>query len=391
MVENLLSRQTGVFKSPALRRITLEVAKVGGVNLAQGVCQLPVPPLVATAASKAIFDGHNVYTNPRGTLELREALAAKFARDNNIPGLDPETEILVTCGATGAFEGICACLLDPGDEVVAFEPSYPYHLQTLARYGANVKIVKLNAPEWSFDIEDLKAAVTSKTKFVLVNTPHNPTGKIFSQAELEAIAAIIEPTQAVLVTDEIYEYLTFDGHKHVSAASLDILKGRVLTMGGYSKTFSITGWRIGYLVAPKTITPALTAALDAIYVCPPAPLQMAVAAGINEFGPDFYTALSNKYKGKRDRFEAQLTQVGLTPNIPNGAYYMIASYQNLSDQLSSDFVTNMIQTVGVGAVPSDDFVQNPENAHWVRFCLALEDDRLDEALQRISKLNLAKV
>lgn len=382
------SSQTSAFKSPALRRISIEVAKVGGINLAQGVCQLPVPGEVLEAAHRAALAGTNLYTNPRGLLSLREALVKKFDAHNGIKGLDPEQHVLVTCGATGAFEAICAAFLNPGDEVVVFEPSYPYHMQALRRYQANIKVVPLRAPTWEFDEEELARAITPNTKFVLANTPNNPTGKLFSREELLNLGRLIEGTNAFLVTDEIYEYMTFNGAKHVSAASLPELQGRVLTVGGYSKTFSITGWRIGYLVVPASISALLTSVIDAIYVCAPAPLQQAVADGINLYGPEFYEALSNKYERKRDFFANGLIKLGFTPNIPKGAYYMIASYEGRYPELSSaEFVNRMIAEAGVGAVPSEDFVGNPELARWVRFCLAVEDSVLESALERLQQMS----
>ena len=383
----LFSRQTEAFSSPALRKITIEVAKVNGVNLGQGVCQLPAPQFLIDAANDAANEQVNRYTNPRGLLSLRQALAKKFSHYNNIQGLDPETEILVTCGATGAFEGVCATLLNPSDEVVIFEPTYPYHIQALRRYGAVIRYVPLTGPNWSFDEQELKAAFSEKTKFILVNTPGNPTGKIFTREELETISRIVQPYSAMVVTDEIYEYMAFDGAKHLSPGSLVSLKGRVITMGGYSKTFSITGWRIGYIVAPAEIAETLTAVIDAVYVCAPAPLQEATARTLEQFGDDFYQALNSKYEKKRNHFTDGLRRIGLNPMMPQGAYYLICRFDDFTPGVTSwQFVERMIATAGVGAVPADDFVRNPAEAPWVRFCLAVEDEILDNALERMSRL-----
>lgn len=389
MATSPLSRMAQSFTSPALRRITLEVQKVNGVNLGQGVCQLPTPDFIIEAAHDAAKEGINRYTNPRGLPSLRNALAKKFAHYNKFEA-DPETEILVASGATGAFEGVCATLLDPGDEVVVFEPSYPYHVQCLRRYGANIRFIKLEAPDWTIDFDELKSVVNEKTKFILANTPGNPTGKVFSKEEFLEIGKIIEPfSKCFLVTDEIYEYMVFDGLSHVSAASLPELKGKVITVGGYSKTFSITGWRIGYVVAPKEIADPMTTAMDAIYVCPPAPLQEGVARGIEEFGDKFYNDLTEKYRHHRNLFTKGLADIGLTPLVPAGAYYMLCGYDKLMPELGSyEFVTKMIATCGVGAVPADDFVRDPSKAKWVRFCLAVPEETLQEALERMKKLAL---
>lgn len=382
----MLSTQARSFQSPALRQITLEVAKVRGINLGQGVCQLPVPDFVVEQAHAAAVEGHNRYTNPRGLLSLRRALASKFEHFNKISGLDPETEILVTCGATGAFEGVCATLLDPGDEVVIFEPTYPYHVQALKRYGAKITYVSLNENDWSIDWDGLQAALTERTKFLLVNTPNNPTGKVFTTEELERIAELLAPYPALLVTDEIYEYMAFD-RPHVSPASLPSLRARTITMGGYSKTFSITGWRIGYCVAPPLVASAMASVIDAIYVCAPAPLQEAVARGIEEYDDAFYTVLNQKYKAKRDLFVNGLRELGMDPLVPEGAYYLLSRYDRMAPGFDSmAFVNRMIHESGVGAVPSSDFVREPAHAPWIRFCLAVEDEVLHAALDRMKAL-----
>lgn len=385
-IQSLLSRQTRTFQSPALRQVTLEVLKVNGVNLGQGVCNLPAPAFILERANRAAIDGINRYTNPRGLASLREALSRKLAHFNEVEA-DPGKNIMVTCGATGAFEGVCGVLLDPGDEVIVFEPSYPYHMQALKRYQADVKVISLKAPTWEIDFDEVRNALTSKTKFILINTPGNPTGRIFSRAELDQLAEIIEPTACLVVTDEIYEYMTFNGEKHLSPASVPSLKDRTITMGGYSKTFSITGWRIGYAVVPEAMGEAMASFLDAVYVCPPAPLQQAVADGIDEFKDEFYAELCQKYQNKRDYFVAELTKLGLDPQCPAGAYYMICSYERAFPGVSSgDFVARMIRETGVGGVPSSDFVQDHQSARWVRFCLANEDEVLVDAIQRLQRL-----
>lgn len=359
---------------------------MNGLNLGQGVCNLPVPEIVRQQAAVAVEAGINRYTNPRGLLSLRVALAEKLRRHNGITA-DPETEILVTAGATGAFEGVCATLLDPGDQVILFEPSYPYHVQALRRYQADVRTVALEAPDWEIDFDRVREQLSPKTKFVLVNTPGNPTGKIWTLEELRRLAEVLEGTDCLLVTDEIYEYMAFDGRRHVSPASMPELANRTLTLGGYSKTFSITGWRVGYAVVPENLANVMASLLDAVYVCAPAPLQEAVAQGIMSLGDDFYQSLNSKYQAKRDLFADGLFRVGIRPRVPEGAYYMIGDFSERWPDLSSfEFVRQIIQRSGVGAVPSVDFVRSPEEAKWVRFCLAHEDEILEEALDRLQRL-----
>ncbi|MHB8635305.1 MAG: pyridoxal phosphate-dependent aminotransferase [Fimbriimonadaceae bacterium] len=385
-----LSHQTGAFGSPALRQITLEVEKVRGVNLGQGVCNLPAPEVVLNAAAAAAGRGLNRYTNPRGLASLRHAIARKLSHFNGIE-VDPETQIMVTCGATAGFEAACAVLLNPGDEVVVFEPYYPYHVQALKRYQAIVKTIPLKAPTWDLDFGRVSEALSARTKFVLINTPGNPTGRVFSRSELEILGKLLAQTNCLVVTDETYEYMTFDGQSHVSAAAVASLSARTITIGGYSKTFSITGWRIGYAVAPPEIAEPMTAVLDAIYVCAPSPLQQGVAEGIVELGDNFYAELRSKYEAKRNKFFHGLRRIGLEPQMPAGAYYMICGFDRLFPALeSAEFVDIMIRESGVGAVPSSDFVGDPSHARWVRFCLAQDDAVLEDALTRLERLSAAQ-
>lgn len=370
---------------PALRQVTVAVERVGGINLGQGVCNLPPPQILVDHAHDAARAGINRYTNPRGLQSLRSALAEKLRRHNGITA-DPDRHVLATCGATGAFEAVCGVLLDPGDEVIVFEPTYPYHMQALRRYGANMKIVPLAPPNWSIDFDEVKKLLTSKTKFILINTPGNPSGKVVTRGELETLSNLLDGTNVLLVTDEIYEYMTFDGRTHLSPASVPSLESRTITIGGYSKTFAITGWRIGYLVVPDSLSDAMTSFIDAVYVCPPAPLQQAAALTIAELPDSFYADLQAKYQHKRDRFAAGLEQIGLEPIRPDGAYYMICGFEKRHPNVNStDFVMRMIHESGVGAVPSTDFVRDHANAKWVRFCLAQEDAILDEAIERLGR------
>jgi aminotransferase len=384
----LISEPTKAMTTPALRQITIEVQKINGVNLGQGTCQLPAPPYIIEQAHEAALEGINRYTNPRGLLSLREAVAKKLKVHNGLDA-DPETEILISCGATGAFEGVCSLLLNPGDEVAIFEPTYPYHIQAVLRHGARINYVPLELKDdrWVFDPEKLRQAITPQTKFILVNTPGNPSGKVYTAEELQTIAEILAPTGAMLVTDEIYEYMVFDGRKHISPATLPWLKGRTITIGGYSKTFSITGWRIGYCIAPAELATDLANVLDRIYVCAPAPLQEGVARGVDHFEASFYTQLNAKYEGKRNFFAKGLREIGLHPLMPEGAYYMLVRFDELMPGMSSwDFARRLVETCGVGAVPAQDFVRDTSEAPWVRFCLAVEDPVLEDALYRMQAL-----
>lgn len=389
----MISEETKAMQPPALRQITLEVQKINGVNLGQGTCQLPPPPYIIEEAHKAALEGINRYTNPRGLLSLREAVARKLSIHNGLVA-DPETEVLISCGATGAFEAVCATLINPGDEVAIFEPTYPYHIQAVKRHGAKINYVplRLEGDRWVFDPEDFRKAITPKTRFALVNTPGNPSGKVFTREELETISEILAPTNTMLVTDEIYEYMVFDGRKHLSPATLPSLRDRTITIGGYSKTFSITGWRIGYAVAPAELATPMSNVMDRVYVCAPAPLQEGVARGVDHFGTPFYEELNAKYEKKRNFFGAALRDIGLHPMMPEGAYYMLVRFDELMPGMSSwDFARRLVEKCGVGAVPAEDFVRDPSKAPWVRFCLAVEDSVLEDALQRMQALKTVSV
>jgi aminotransferase len=390
---SLISERTNAMTTPALRQITVEVQKINGINLGQGTCQLPTPPLIIEEAHRAALQGINRYTNPRGLQSLREAIARKLKIYNGLDA-DPETEVLIASGATGAFESVCSLLLNPGDEVAIFEPTYPYHVQAVEQHSAKINYVplELQGEVWTFDAEKLRAAITPRTKFLVMNTPGNPTGKVYTRSELESVAAVLDGTDALLVTDEIYEYMVFDGRKHLSPATIPALKDRTITIGGYSKTFSITGWRIGYCIAPTKLAALLTSIMDRVYVCAPAPLQEGVAQGVNSFDSAFYEELKAKYQKKRDRFAAGVREIGLHPMVPEGAYYMLIRFDELMPGISSwDFARRLVEKCGVGAVPSNDFVRDSSSALWVRFCLAVEDLVLEDALNRMGALRPVSV
>lgn len=381
------SVQAGSIEPPSLRQITLRINELSGVNLGQGVCQLPVPPEVLQAAHRALDNGVNRYTNPYGLISLRQAIVKKLKAHNGMD-VDPETEIAITCGGTGAFEGVCAALLDPGDAVVSFSPYYPYFHNALLRHQARIKYVQLKAPDWSFSWDQFERSLTSDVKFVYLNTPSNPTGKVFSREELERIGQLCKERDILVVADEIYQYMLYDGRKHISMASLPGMKDTVITMGGYSKTFAITGWRIGYLVAPKPIMEKTIRLVDNMYVCAPAPLQQGVADAIDALPESFYSDLKETYSKKRKFIGGAFEKLGLKVIYPQGSYYVIADFRERYQELNSmQFVNRMIERTRVGAVPADDFVGDPENHRWVRVCFALPDEELERAAGYLEKLH----
>lgn len=281
----------GIIQSE-IRAMTVACADVGGVNLAQGVCDTDPPPVVAEGAQRAIRDGFNIYTRLDGLPRLRRAIAVQLARTHGID-VDPDREILITNGATGAFQAAASALLNPGDEVLLFEPFYGYHAGMLRGQNVVPVPVAMRAPnpeaEWTLDLAATRAAITPRTRAMILNTPSNPAGKVFTRAELQALAALAEEHDLFLFTDEIYEHFVYGDATHVSPATLPGMRARTILMSGFSKTFSITGWRIGYLVADPRWIPAIGYFHDLAYICAPSPLQHGVADGVEQLPPSFYT------------------------------------------------------------------------------------------------------
>ncbi|MGA6827448.1 pyridoxal phosphate-dependent aminotransferase [Nitrospira sp. NS4] len=368
-----------------IRAMTQACAKAKGLNMAQGVCDTPVPLPVIDGAKRAMDRGVNTYTRFDGLAELRQALADKLEQYNGIEA-NPETEITVSAGATGSFHCACAALLNPGDEVILFEPYYQYHLTALHAVEAVPVVVRMQAPEWTFSLDDVAGAVTDRTRAIVVNSPGNPSGKVYSRAELEGIAAIAKRHDLFVFTDEIYEYFLYDGRRHISIATLPDMAERTITIGGYSKTFSITGWRIGYSVAAERWAQLIGAMNDLLYVCAPAPLQMGVAAGITELPESFYRQMAREFQRKRDRFCAVLTRAGLTPSIPQGAYYVLADVSSLPGTTGKERAMSLLDKIGVAGVPGEAFFSGPEGARFLRFSYAKTDVDLDEACRRFEKL-----
>ena len=366
-----------------IRAMSVECDRLGGINLAQGVCDTEVPAPVLDRAASAMAEGHNIYTRLDGIAPLRQAISTKLAHYNGIAA-DPEGEILVTSGATGAFYAACLALFDPGDEVILFEPFYGYHLNTLRALRIQPVSVSLESPDWSLDIARLRAAISPRTRGLVINTPSNPCGKIFSRQELEAIAALAVEHDLFVITDEIYEYFLYDGLRHISPATLPGMAERTITISGLSKTFSITGWRVGYLAASRRWMGAIGYFHDLTYVCSPSPFQHASAAGLLQLPPSFYQSLSTDYQIKRDMLCAALAQAGMTPSIPPGAYYVLADISALPGATARDKARHLLRQTGVAAVAGSAFFAEGRGENLARFCFAKRDDDLREACRRLT-------
>ena len=367
-----------------IRNMSIECERVGGINLSQGVCDTEVPAIVRAGAWEAMEAGINTYTHYAGLIELREAIAAKQMRFTGMK-VDPEREIIVSDGATGALYCACLSLLDPGDEVILFAPFYGYHVSTLVATQTAPVYVRLNPPEWSFALEDLERAMTPRTRAIILNTPANPSGKVFSRQELETVAEFSVRHDLFVFTDEIYEHFLYDGREHIPLATLPGMWERTITISGLSKTFSITGWRIGYALCSARWAQTIGHFNDLVYVCAPAPLQIGVARGLALLGPEYYESLSQNYSRKRDLICNALTAAGLKPYVPQGAYYVLADISLVPGLTSKEKAMNLLFRTGVACVPGEAFYNDGGGEHLARFCFAKNDDTLEEACRRLKR------
>jgi len=368
-----------------IRAMTTECDRIGGINLAQGVCDTPVPALIEEAAIQAIRDGQNIYTRCDGIARLREAIAAKQLRDYGLR-YDSEREVMVASGATAGYHAAAMALLNPGDEVLVFEPFYGYHVNTLKSLRVKPVIVALAEPDWQLDVDVMRAAVTPRTRAILLNTPANPSGKIFTRPELEAVAQLVLENDLFLITDEIYEYFVYDGAQHICPATLPGMRERTIVISGFSKTFSITGWRIGYAVADARWMPAMGHFHDLTYVCAPAPFQVGAAAGLEQLPPSFYTQIAADHQAKRGRLLAALEAAGMEPSVPPGAYYILARTAHLPGKTAAQKARHLLAETGVAAVAGSAFFRPGRGEDLLRFCFAKQDDELEKACERLRKL-----
>lgn len=380
-----ISKRAGEIIQAEIRAMSVECEKLQGVNLAQGIGNIEAPQIVRLGAKEAIDTGLNTYTCYDGRDNLRNSIATKLSRYNGIT-VDPNTQITVSAGSTGAFYCACLALLNPGDEVILFEPYYTYHLNTLLAVGAVPAYVHMDKPYWSFKPNDLSAALTPHTKAIMVCTPGNPSGKVFSQTELEWIADFANQHDLVVFTDEIYEYFVYDGRRHISPASIPGMLERTVTISGYSKTFGVTGWRIGYCVAPPQWAQMIGYINDLVYVCAPAPLQHGVSKGIDELSTNFYSQLSSSHEAKRDKLCKVLKSIELPPLIPQGSYYILADISRLPGETATDKAMFLLKKTGVACVSGDAFFNTPQEWHMGRFCFGVAENDLNEASNRLVSL-----
>jgi len=355
----------------------MECRAAGGINLAQGVCDTPVPDVIIKAAHEAMLAGVNSYTSYDGLPELRQAIAHKYRALNKID-VDPDRNVVASCGATGAFLSACLALLNPGDEVVMFEPYYQYHESTLRAVGVRPVFVPMRRPGWRIDMDEVRRAITPRTRAMVINTPGNPTGRVLTRKELEDLGGICEQAGLFLISDEIYEMFVYDGREHVSAWSIPSLRERSIIVSGYSKTFSITGWRVGYCVSDERWSETIAHMSDLVYVCPPAPLQVGVARGIMELPPSFYEEMARAYQRRRDLLVSALNDAGMPAEPPQGAYYVLADVSSVPGRNGRERAMSILRDTGVASVPGTAFCSRGGNG-LVRICFAKSEDVLERA------------
>ncbi len=386
MSERFVAARMGGLVQSDIRRLTIECEKVGGINLGQGICDLPTHPLVAEGAIAAIKANQATYTHAMGLIELRRKISQKLQEFNGLK-YNPETELCVTVGSSGAFASALFATLDPGCEAVLIEPYYGYHLNTLLLAGVTPRYARMDLARLKLDRASVEAAVSSKTRALVLCTPANPAGIVLSEDDIRWLGALAEKHDLLIFSDEIYEYIVYGKHRHVSVASVRNLRQRTLTIGGYSKTFSITGWRIGYLAGPEQIIKRAAVVSDLLYVCAPHPLQRGVLKGLDA-PRSYYEEMRSQYERDRDQICDALERGGFAPVRPQGSYYVMADFSKLgwpNDQTAS---RELLARAKIAAIPGGAFYEpgSGRGQRLLRFCYAKPADVLLEACNRLAAL-----
>jgi aminotransferase len=381
----LVSERSSRFSESVIREMTRLAQRHGAVNLSQGFPDFAAPEPLKAAAARAIEADHNQYAITWGAKRLRDALVAKHESFTGL-AFDPEREVTVCCGATECMAATMLALVDPGDEVIVFEPFYENYGPDAILCGAVPRFVRLREPDWSFDPIELAVAFNDRTRAIVVNTPNNPTGKVFSRDELEQIATLCRKWGVVAITDEIYEHILYDGAEHVGLASLEGMRERTVTISGLSKTWALTGWRIGWCLAPPELTAAIRKVHDFLTVGAPAPLQEAAAAALAMPG-DYYDALAAGYRQRRDQLLTVLADSGFRAFRPRGAYYVMTDISGFGFPDDVSFARWLVAEVGVAAVPGSSFFSDPAaGSQRLRFHFARKRETLDAAAERLRTL-----
>jgi aminotransferase len=380
------SKKAALFTESVIREMTRLVGIHGGINLAQGFPDFPAPREIKDAAAEAIGRDINQYAITWGAKSFRDAISEKFERFYGM-GVDPEREITVCCGSTEAMMSTLLAIVDPGDEVIVFEPFYENYGPDSILSGAIPRFVKLHEPEWHIDPDELAEAFNDRTRAIIINTPNNPTGKVFETDELSLIASLCQKWNAVALTDEIYEHIIYEGRKHVPIATLDGMRERTVTINSLSKTYSVTGWRVGYAIAPPVLTHAIRKVHDFLTVGAPAPLQEAGAAALR-FPEEHYRDLADGYLERRNVLLEGLRTAGFECSIPYGAYYIMTDISKFGFYDDVQFARHLIEKIGVAGVPGSSFYHRPEEgSKKLRFTFCKRVQTLRDAAERLARLD----
>ena len=385
--------RTERFTESVIREMTRQAMLHGAINLAQGFPDFAAPREIKEAAREAIAADINQYAITWGAADLREAIARESKSAHGIE-IDPETDITVCCGSTEAMIASLLAVTDAGDEIVVFEPFYENYGPDAILSGARPRFVALRPPrdpeaEWTFDEKELRAAFGPRTRAIVLNTPNNPTGKVFTRPELELLRDLCLEHDALAITDEIYEHILYDGAGHLPMATIEGMRDRTITINGMSKTYSVTGWRVGWAIAPAALSGAIRKVHDFLTVGAPAPLQ---AAGVVALGlpRTYYTRLAEDYRARRDRLLPALRESGFVPYVPRGAYYVMTDIRGLGFGDDVAFANHLVRDIGVAVVPGSSFYSDPRDGrHQVRFAFCKTDRTLDEAAARLRRLRSA--
>jgi aminotransferase len=383
------SLRTRDFTESVIRETTRLAVRHGAINLAQGFPDFSAPEALKEAARQAISNNFNQYAITWGAKSLRDAIAAKYQRTYGLI-VDPETEVTVCCGSTEGMIASLTGVTNPGDEVVIFEPFYENYRPDTKLCGAVPRLVRLQPPDWSFDPDELRRAFTPRTKAIILNSPNNPTGKVFTRPELEYIADLCQEFDVLAITDEIYEHITYDGHRHIPIMTLDGMRGRSILVNSMSKTFSVTGWRVGWVLASPDLSDSVRKVHDFLTVGAAAPLQEASALALT-FTDDYYLRLTQDYEKRRDLILDILERAGFRCYRPRGAYYVITDISSFGFTDDISFVRHLIQDIGVAAVPGSSFYDNPaDGSQQIRFCFCKKCETLEAAGKKLLSVSRSR-
>lgn len=386
----MVSARLAPFGASVFSEMTALANAHGAINLAQGFPDFDGPPEIVEAAAAALRAGHNQYARSMGRPELVAAIAGKMKRHYGLD-LDPSSEVTVGCGATEMVAAALLGLLEPGDEVVLFEPFYDSYPAVVALAGGTVRCCTLRFPDFAVDLDALARCFTRRTRALVLNSPHNPSGKVFTPAELDAVADLCRAHDVVVIADEVYEHLTFDGHAHVPMATRPGMHDRTLTISSTGKTYSLTGWKVGWAVGPAPLVAAAQAAHQFLTFCAATPLQVAMAAAIERFDGDYFAGLRAAYAARRDLLVSGLAEAGFEVAVPAGTYFVLAGFGGLTSDDDRTFARRLVESVGVAAIPPSAFYRDArdEGARLLRFAFCKREETLRAACERLRGLGVS--